>query len=185
MSPAMLVRRLDERREQWMGLQSLRLELGMELASEKERMLGNLDNFNVGSIGRSARNAQASRRQRAFILAIKLIAMAMALADLGLSVGPVSERTALEAAGPGAESHGSAQLFDPAQFAQFVNDAMRRRWIELAGVRLLQSTDIARKLNARGLHSKADTEIRNLVFARILNALQHAFDAALTESAGN
>src|SRR5215469_10657038 len=101
MSPAMLVRRLDERREQRMGLERLRLELGMELAPEEERMLGNLDNLNVGSIGRSACNAQASRRQYAFILAIKLIAMAMALADLGLSVGLESERTALEAAGPG------------------------------------------------------------------------------------
>jgi hypothetical protein len=62
---------------------------------------------------------------------------------------------------------------------------MRRCGIELAGVGLFQATDIARKLNACRLHTEADPEIRHLVFSGILNAFQHAFDAALAESAGN
>src|SRR6516165_6914652 len=47
---AMLIGRLDERREQWMRLERLRFEFRMELATEEEWMVRDLDNFNIGSI---------------------------------------------------------------------------------------------------------------------------------------
>ena len=47
---AMLVGCPDECLEQRMRLKWLRLELGMELASDEIRMLGNFDHFDVSAI---------------------------------------------------------------------------------------------------------------------------------------
>ena len=107
----------------------------------------------------------------------------MALADLGLPISFVGQRFRFQLAGPGAQAHGAAQLFDAAQFAQLIDDAVRRRRIEFAGVGLFQSTYMARELDARGLHAQTDTKVRHLIFTRVLNALQHAFDAAFAEAA--
>ena len=76
-------------REQRMRLQRLRLEFGMELAAQEERVVGNLDDLDVGPIGGRAADAQSAGGQRALVLAIELVAMAMALADLVLAVGLV------------------------------------------------------------------------------------------------
>ena len=62
---------------------------------------------------------------------------------------------------------------------------MLRGGIELAGVRVLEAADVARKLDARGLHAEADAEVGHLFLARVADGVQHAFDAALAEAAGN
>ena len=50
---------------------------------------------------------------------------------------------------------------------------------------MLQSADVARELDHHGLHSQADSEIRHFAFARVANGRNHAFHAALAESARN
>src|SRR6266516_89562 len=45
--------------------------------------------------------------------------------------------------------------------------------------------DVSRELDHRELHAQADAEIRDLVLARVLDGLHHAFHAALAETAGN
>ena len=62
---------------------------------------------------------------------------------------------------------------------------MRSRGIELAGVRICQAAHVARIFNAGGLHTQTDAEVRNFVFARITDRLQHAFNAAFAKSAGD
>ena len=65
---------------------------------------------------------------------------------------------------------------------------MMRCWrggIELAGVGILQAADVARELDAGGLHAEADAEVGHILFARIADGVQHALDAALAEAAGN
>ena len=111
--------------------------------------------------------------------------MTVSFADLGLSVDLVGQRTRLDLASPGPQPHGAAQFFDAAQFAQLVDHAMRSGRIEFAGIGVRQPADIARKLNAGRLHAKANAEVRNLVLARVTDGLEHAFDAALAEAAGN
>src|SRR5579883_590402 len=182
---AVLIRRFDEGRKQRMRLQRLGFELGMELATEEERMVGQLHNLDVGPIWCRAADAQAAGDQRALVLAIELVAMAMALADFALTVGLMRQRTWLQLARPGAETHRAAQLLHAAQLAQLVDHPMRRRRIKLAGIGVRQAANIAREFNACGLHPEADAEVRDLVLARVLNAQQHAFDAALAEAAGN
>ena len=62
---------------------------------------------------------------------------------------------------------------------------MGRRRIELAGIRLLQSHNIAREFNASCLHTQANSEVWNLLLPSIANRNQHAFNAALAEPARN
>jgi hypothetical protein len=62
---------------------------------------------------------------------------------------------------------------------------VRRGGVELAGVGVLQAADVARELDAGGLHAEADAEVGNLVLAGVADGVQHALDAALAEAAGD
>src|SRR5713226_8180304 len=64
---AMLVRRRNERAEQRMRLQRLRLELGMELAADEMRMVRQLDHLNVSAVGRRTGNSQPRRHHRLLV----------------------------------------------------------------------------------------------------------------------
>ena len=148
-------------------------------------MPGDLHDLHVGSIRRVAGDAQPRRRQRLLVLAVELIAMAMALADFRCAVCLFGLAASFKMAVPGAQAHRSAQLFHAAQFAQLVDDAVRRRRIELAGVGIFQAAHVARVLDARRLHAQTDAEVRNLVLARKADAVQHAGNAALAKSSGD
>ena len=57
--------------------------------------------------------------------------------------------------------------------------------VELAGVGLREAADVARELDAGGLHAEADAEVRDVVFAGVADGVEHALDAALAEAAGD
>src|SRR5208337_2337041 len=128
---------------------------------------------------------QTRSRERFFVFAVEFITVPVTLADLKLAVDPVRQGSRLDFAGPGAQPHGAAQLFYATQFAQLIDHAVRRRGIELAGIGLGQTANVARELDARRLHPQADSKVRNLVFASILDRLQHALNATLAETARN
>ena len=109
----------------------------------------------------------------------------MALADFDFAVGFGGEGAGLEFARPGAEAHGAAHFVDAEEFAEFVNDAVRRLRIAFGGVGLFQAGDIACVFDRGALHAETDTEIRHLVFAGVLNRVDHALHAALAEASGN
>ena len=110
----------------------------------------------------------------------------MALADFGgAAVGSDGECVLLKDAGPCAETHGAAHLFNAEQFAEFVDDAVLAGGIELAGVGVFEAADVARELDAGGLHAEADAEVGDLLFAGVADGVQHALDAALAETAGD
>ena len=62
---------------------------------------------------------------------------------------------------------------------------MRRVAVEFRAVRAREPDDVARELDHRELHPQANTEVRDLVLARVLDRLHHAFHAALAETARN
>src|SRR5438309_3776543 len=72
----------DERRKKRMGGQRLGLELRMELATQKPGVVGRFDDLDVDAVRSAAGDAQARRHERLFILAVKFVAVAVALADL-------------------------------------------------------------------------------------------------------
>src|ERR1051326_7479906 len=78
-----------------MRLQWLRLELRMELAADKMRMPRDFNHLYVSCVRRCAGNAEPRAGQHRFILAIELVAMPVALADLILAVDPVRQRARL------------------------------------------------------------------------------------------
>src|SRR3954452_17030632 len=111
--------------------------------------------------------------------------MPMALADLEVAVDAMCQRVGLDLASPRTQAHGAAELVDAAQLAQLIDDAVRGGLVELAGIRAFEHAHVSRKLDARRLHAEADPEVRNLLFARVADRVQHAFDAALAEAAGD
>src|SRR5262249_4875022 len=111
--------------------------------------------------------------------------MAMALADLERSVYLVCQRIGLNLAGPGAQSHRASQLLYSSPLTQFVNHPTWRRWIELARICIRQPHNIARKLDARRLHSQANAKIRNFFLTGVANRNQHPLNATFAESAWN
>ena len=62
---------------------------------------------------------------------------------------------------------------------------MRSGGVELAGVGILEAADVARVLDAGGLHAEADAEVGDLVLAGVADGVEHALDAALAEAAGD
>src|ERR1700676_1019392 len=168
-----------------MRLKRLRFELGMKLAAHEVRMVRQFHHFDISPIRCRTGNAQTRGNHWLFVFPIEFVAMAVTLADLKLAVDFVCQRGGLNFAGPGSQSHGSTQFFYTAEFAEFIDHAMRRCGIELARICFRQSNYIAGKLDACGLHPQANSKVWNFIFARITNCNQHAFDAALTKTAGN
>ncbi len=120
-----------------------------------------------------------------FVFAVEFVAVAVALADFGLSVGGARVAAFGEIAGIGSEAHGAAELVDAFQFAQLIDDAIGSGWIELGGIGVGEAAYVAREFDHQGLHAEADAEVRNLGFARVADGDQHPFDAALAEAAGH
>ena len=176
----------DELAEERVRLEGLGLELGVELAAEEVGVAGDFDDLDVGLVGSGAAEAQAAAGEQGFVLAVELVAVAVALADFGCAaVGAGGERVFLEDAGPGAQTHGAAHLFDAEQLAQLVDDAVLAGGVELAGVGVFEAADVAGELDAGGLHAEADAEVGDLLFAGVADGVQHALDAALAEAAGD
>ena len=57
--------------------------------------------------------------------------------------------------------------------------------VELARVRADQAADVARVFDAGSLHAEADSEVGHFVFAGVADGVEHAFNAALAEAAGD
>ena len=83
----------DELAEERVGLEGLGFELGVELAAEEVGVAGDLDDFDVGLVGSGAGDAQAGAGEQGFVLAVELVAVTVALADLRCAaVGAAGER---------------------------------------------------------------------------------------------
>src|SRR5277367_1162623 len=77
----------DEVAEERVRLERLGFELRVELAAEEEGMSGDLDDLDVGGVGRGAGEAKASAGEDGLVLAVELVTVAVALADLCFAVG--------------------------------------------------------------------------------------------------
>src|SRR6266481_8926019 len=98
-----------------MGLERLGFELGVELAAEKPGMVGCFDDLYVIFIRSASRDFQSRSHQGLFVIAIKFVAMTVALADFEFSVRFVRERTRLQPAWPGAQTHSTAHFIHAQQ----------------------------------------------------------------------
>src|SRR5579872_428104 len=158
----------------------------MSLRPDEPRMnaLRQLDDLDER---RAAQNVM-SRKDHAmlfedcFILIVELVTMAVTFADLERTVRPRCERTRFENAIVGAETHRPAFEIEIPLFGQEVDDVVCRRFVDFGCHRVLETTNVARELDARQLHPVADTEEWNLIFASVLDRAQLSFHAARPEA---
>src|ERR1700730_4155710 len=161
--PPVFVRRNHKRLKERMRLQRPSFEFRMELAPNKKRMPRNLDHLNVSAVRSRAGNAQPGGHHGLFILAIELVTMPVPLADLGLAVYLIRQRSHLDLARPCSQPHRATQFFHAPQLAQLVNHAMRSRRIELTRIGIRQSADVASLFNASRLHTQTDSEVGHML----------------------
>ena len=62
-----------------MGLERTRLEFGKKLASQKPRVVANLNDFYVRAVGCHAREIESMRDEDVFVLAIEFVAVPVPL----------------------------------------------------------------------------------------------------------
>src|SRR6266513_1179011 len=181
---------LDERREERMPAAGRRGEFRMELAADEPRVRRQLDHLaQLLALG-EAGSAQALVLQSLHILVVDFEAMAVAFVDHVRAVDLACEAPRLE--------HGalSTQPHRPAEIGLFVaaldaavavlplgherDHRVRRVAVEFRAVRAREADDVSREL-----HAQADAQIRDLVLARVLDRLYHAFDSPPAETARN
>src|SRR6516225_12035033 len=76
----------DKGGEQWVRLERLRFQLGMELHPDEPRMVGEFDDFRQHTVRRHSRKPQPDSFQALPVADIDFVTMAMALTDAGLSL---------------------------------------------------------------------------------------------------
>src|SRR5206468_11216122 len=94
-----LVRRLDERREQRMRTRRLRFEFGMELDRDVPRMARQLGDLDELAVRRAAGNPAAVVGERALVEAVELVAMAVTLVNERRAVDVRRQRAGRQLAG--------------------------------------------------------------------------------------
>src|SRR5579872_5244040 len=119
-----------------MRLQRFRLELRMELAANKMRMVRKLNHLYISPVRSRPGNPQPARRQGLFILAVEFVTMPVALADLELSINSMRQSSRLDFASPSSQPHSPAKFLHAPQLAQLINHPMRSRRIKLTRIRV-------------------------------------------------
>ena len=107
-------------------------------------MLRRFDDFHVFAVGRAAGDAKSGIGQRLFVLAVELVTVPVPLADFGGAVSAECGGISLDLARPRAQPHRAAHFVHAQQFAQLVNDAVRRLRIELRCCPLRQVAETLR-----------------------------------------
>src|SRR5256885_2260173 len=168
-------------------------EFRVELAADEPGMRWQLDHLAQLLARREAGNAQALVLQPLDVLVVDFIAVAVALVDHVRAVDLAHEAPGLERGTLSAQSHRPAKIgFFVAALDAAVpilplgherDHRVRRVAVEFRAVRARKPDEVARELDHRELHAQAYAQIRDLVLARVLDRLYHAFDSAPAESA--
>src|SRR6266478_248885 len=190
-----LQRGLDESGKERMATAGRRGEFRVELAADQPGMRRQLDHFaQLLALG-EAGNPQALVLQSLHVLVVDLIAVAVAFVDHVRAVDLAREAPGLERGALSAQAHRPAEigLFVAALDAAVAvlplgherDHRVRRVAVEFRAVRAREADDVSREFDHRELHAEANPEIRDLVLARVLDRLHHAFNAALAEAPGD
>ena len=111
--------------------------------------------------------------------------MTVTLIDPQFSIAPRHSRVGSDQAGIATQPQRPSLVDLIALTWHEVNDLMRSLRGELTGVGIRDTEHMAGIFNDGDLHTKADAEVRNVVFPRILSGQNHAFDTTVTKSTGN
>src|SRR5262249_18824264 len=129
------LRGANEVAEQGMARERLRLQLRVELTSEKPGMtLVQLDDLDELPIGRHAGKGQPGLLQHRKVFLVDLVAVPVALRDGGFSISALSDRAGSQIAGILSEAHRPAESLDSDQVPELEDDLVARLLVELRRV---------------------------------------------------
>ena len=163
----------------------------MELYADIPRMVLQFDDLHQSGVGIEARAYHAGVLKLAAIGMVELIAVTMTLGDEEfavfclfnrIGVDGIHPRAGQELAGIGAETHGAAFVDKNLLVFHHIDDIVGSALVELDGVGIGISEDIACELDSHGLHPHTDTEARDAVFAAIAEGMELTLDPARAES---
>src|SRR3989441_2533560 len=180
--PALQERRPHEIAEQRVRTVRARAELRVELARDKPRVVGQLDDLDQASVGREPAEHHAPLAHHLTIFVVELEAMAVALVHDLLSIGLVCVGTRQQLAWIEAKSHRTAHLVDVSLFGHEVDDRCRGERGELRRVGIRRLELLAREIDHRALHAETEAQIRNAVVPRVARGDDLAFDAAIAKT---
>ena len=141
-------------------------------------------NFYQAVVRRNTTQHQTVFCQNITVFVVKFITVAMTFVYQRLSVSLIRQRTGVNLAGIQTQPHGAALIFNIHLVRHQVDDRRNLR-PELAAVGILHAADIPGEFDNGALHTQADAEERNLMFPGIANGRNLAFNAPVSETAGN
>src|SRR5258705_6250003 len=154
----------------------------MELASDEPGVLRILDDLDQLSVWTESAESQAVLDEQLAVLVGHLITVPMTLADLRGTVHLCNTRAPREARRIRTQSHRAAHVGDELlRLHQRYHRVVALRG-EFRRMAVLQAADIARELDDRGLHAKADSEERQTRHAGVANGFHHTIHSTHAES---
>ena len=159
------------------------LELGMELAGDEPRVVGQLDDLDEAAVRRLAGQHHARGLERLAVAVVHLEAVAMALVDDLLAVDRGGLRAGRQPGRIEAEAHRAALVLHVALVGHEVDDRVLGEHVELGRVGVLRADDLAGELDDRALEPEAQAEVRDPVVAGVVRGEDLALDAAMAEAA--
>ena len=166
----------------------------MELASHEPRVIRNFDDLDQLIIPGTARNAQTGSFNRFQQHVVDFVAVTMTFGH-DVAVDLVSEGAGLDGDFLTAQTHRAAEI---GRFVALLHGAravlplgdegdhgVRGVGLEFGRVGAAQAADVAGEFDHGHLHAETNPEERNVVHAGVFDRLDHAFGAALAETARN
>src|SRR5205814_4331837 len=123
------------------------LQLGVELATDHERVILHFGNLNETAVGRRAREHQATIAQRLAKVVVELVAMAVPFEHNRLVIGVTGPGAWSQLAWIDAEALRRTLVFNIALLRQEINHGVAREEVEFGRIRLSRIKDMARELD--------------------------------------
>lgn len=154
----------------------------MELYAHEEGVVFDFHRFDDASVGGLAAYHQTAVFKIGKVVRIELVSVAVAFFDnVLICIRFFDFRAVFECAGVCAESHRSADFF-AFLVGKYVDD-VTAAFGKLAARRVLDSEYVACVFDDGDLHTEANSEIGDFVFARVLASANHTLDASRAEAA--
>src|SRR5438105_15622642 len=161
-----------------------RLELGVVLRAQIERVLGQLRDLDEPSVGGETREAHPVALQELAIRVVELEAVPVALEHDRLAVRAARQRSCLEDAGIAPDAHRAAFVGDVALLREEIDHGVRRERVELRRVGVVRPERGTSELYDHALHAHAQAERGNTPLPAHSGRPHLALDPAVTDAAG-
>ena len=147
----------------------LRFELGVKLRRDEKWMVGDLNNFNESFFLGYGGDDESGFLKLLTVGGIEFVTMAMTLVNrFGLVVNLEGFGIREDDGFTGAETHGGAHVGDALLFFLQTDDGMSGFFVEFGRVGFGEAADVSRVFDGGNLHTEADSEVGDLVFAGVL-----------------